>query len=160
MRPLLLLLPVAVGTGLSTGCSKGEASTQDPPVVLAAGEAPAASGVRSAGAAPVGPSAPGAPGTLADAACGAPPGGSCVLRDWMNAHMAPAVIAGDFDALKGALDQTVAFAPDGYPNWRSIARDGADAARTQDLGAVKAACRSCHAQYRDRYRRELGDRPL
>ncbi len=42
----------------------------------------------------------------------------------------------------------------GYPNWISIARDGADAARIEDLDAVKSACRSCHQQYQGRYRRE------
>jgi hypothetical protein len=46
------------------------------------------------------------------------------------------------------------IAPPGYTNWASIARDGADAARAEDLDAVKSACRSCHAQYEDRYRRD------
>jgi hypothetical protein len=51
------------------------------------------------------------------------------------------------------------IAPSGYPNWASIARDGADAARAEDLDAVKSACRSCHAQYGERYRRERSAGP-
>ena len=66
----------------------------------------------------------------------------------------------DFAALDGALQKIVTFAPHGYTNWASIARDGADGARAQDADAVKASCRSCHGQYRDRYKREMRDRPL
>ena len=78
----------------------------------------------------------------------------------MKTHTAPAIVAADFEALQAALDEAATFAPAGYPNWASIARDGADAARMQDLEAVKAACRSCHAQYKERYRRDLHDRLL
>ena len=56
--------------------------------------------------------------------------------------------------LVSMLEALAEVAPAGYPNWSSIARDGADAARVEDLDAVKSACRSCHAQYEDRYRRE------
>jgi hypothetical protein len=82
----------------------------------------------------------------------------------MKANTSPAMSAQDFDALATALDKIVGFAPGsgggGYPNWASIARDGAAAARAQSLDGVKASCRSCHSQYRDKYKREMRDRPL
>jgi hypothetical protein len=78
----------------------------------------------------------------------------------MKANMTPAVTANDFEALGVALAKVSKLAPAGYPNWASIAKDGADAARVQDLGAVKAACRSCHNQYKDKYKREMRDRDI
>jgi cytochrome c556 len=78
----------------------------------------------------------------------------------MRGNTAPAILSGDFDDLTAALDRLAGMAPSGYPNWASIARDGANAARAQSIEAVRAACRSCHAQYRDRYRHELRSRPL
>jgi len=78
----------------------------------------------------------------------------------MKANTAPAILAADFDALDAALEKLATFAPPGYPNWVSIAKDGADAARVQNLDAVKAACRGCHNQYKARYKQENRDRPL
>ncbi len=78
----------------------------------------------------------------------------------MKANTAPAMSAEDFAALTKALDKVSTFAPPGYANWASIARDGADAARVQDLDAVKAACRGCHRQYRDTYKQEMRSRPI
>jgi hypothetical protein len=163
MRPARLwVLSLAVGIGGSPGCSKGEPAAEDPPsgapppsLSAAFEEAPAL--VSSRGASSMSPASV-TPGS--DAACGLRPGDTCTLREWMKANMAPAIVGGDFDALRAALDELETFAPTGYPNWVSIARDGSEAARVQDLGAVKASCRSCHAQYRDRYRRELRDRRL
>lgn len=78
----------------------------------------------------------------------------------MRAHATPAMEAKDFDGLAIVLEKIAAFAPPAYPFWSSIARDGADAARMQDIEAVRAACRGCHSQYRDRYKRELRERPI
>jgi hypothetical protein len=79
----------------------------------------------------------------------------------MKANTSPAMAASDFDGLQTALTKISTFAPGpGYPNWGSIARDGADAARVQNLDAVKAACRSCHNQYKTKYKHEMRDRPL
>ncbi len=80
----------------------------------------------------------------------------------MKANTSAAINAKDFGALAAALEKTAGFAPPGpgYANWASIARDGADAAHMQSLDAVKASCRSCHTQYRDRYKREMRDRPI
>jgi hypothetical protein len=78
----------------------------------------------------------------------------------MKANTAPALSAQDFDALAIAFDKIAGFAPPAYAHWRSIAKDGADAARVEQVDAVKAACRGCHNQYKDRYKKELRDRPI
>jgi hypothetical protein len=93
-------------------------------------------------------------------ACGDKPAPPCPLAAWMKANASSAITSPNFDALAEVLDKIVAFAPDGYPNWASISRDGADAARAQSLDAVKASCRSCHNQYRGRYKAEMRARPL
>ncbi|MDP9149210.1 MAG: hypothetical protein M3O36_04610 [Myxococcota bacterium] len=74
--------------------------------------------------------------------------------------MSPPMAAEDFAALAAALDKVVSSAPPGYPNWASIARDGASGARAQNLDAVKGACRGCHNQYKARYKKEIRDRPI
>jgi hypothetical protein len=102
-------------------------------------------------------------GADADAApaCGDKPLPPCPLNAWMKANASPASVAEDFDGLAAAFDKIVGFAPAGsYPNWTSIAHDGADAARAQSLDGAKAACRGCHSQYKDKYKREMRDRPI
>jgi hypothetical protein len=78
----------------------------------------------------------------------------------MKANTSPAMSAQDFPALATALEKIVSFAPAGYTNWVSISRDGADAARAQTLDGVKASCRGCHNQYKDKYRKEMRDRAI
>jgi hypothetical protein len=68
--------------------------------------------------------------------------------------------ARDFGAMAVALDKVAGLSPSSYANWGSIARDGASAARVENLDAVKAACRGCHGQYRDRYKKEMRDQKL
>ena len=94
------------------------------------------------------------------AACGDKPLPPCPLGAWMKANATPAITGQNFEALASVLDKTAAFAPKDYPNWASIAQDGADAARAQNLDAVKASCRSCHNQYRWHYKTEMRGRPL
>jgi hypothetical protein len=78
----------------------------------------------------------------------------------MKANTSAAMSAQDFDALAVALDKVAGFAPPGYGNWASISRDGAAAARGQSLDGVKASCRGCHNQYKDKYKKEMRDRPI
>ncbi|MGA2449165.1 MAG: hypothetical protein ABTD50_10845 [Polyangiaceae bacterium] len=88
---------------------------------------------------------------LAAAATGSADVRSVPRCSLVTSDRAPGLVS-SFEALAGV-------APAGYPNWVSIAQDGAEAARVQDLDAVKAACRSCHAQYEERYRRERATGP-
>jgi hypothetical protein len=78
----------------------------------------------------------------------------------MKKNTNPAMMAKDFPALVTALDTIATFAPPGYGNWASIAKDGANAARAADENGVKAACRSCHEQYKAKYRAELRTRAV
>ena len=78
----------------------------------------------------------------------------------MKQNTAAASISGDLPALAAAFDKIATMAPPGYPNWVSIAKDGAAAARAGSLDAAKAACTGCHLQYRVKYRNELRMRPV
>jgi hypothetical protein len=85
----------------------------------------------------------------------------CPLRGWMREHSAPAMSAKNFALLAAVFDRIAALAPDGgYPYWAWIAKDGEDAAHVEDLDATRAACRGCHTQYRDKYKREMRARSL
>lgn len=92
--------------------------------------------------------------------CGKKPLPNCPLQGWMKENTNPAIAAKDFPALATALDKVATFAPAGYTNWASIAKDGAKAARASDLTATKAACRTCHDQYKDKYKKELRTRKI
>jgi hypothetical protein len=92
--------------------------------------------------------------------CGDKPMPPCPLYAWMKANTSAAMSAQDFGALAVALDKVVGFAPAGYTNWASISKDGANAARAESLDGVKASCRGCHNQYKDRYKKEMRDRPI
>ncbi|HVH43239.1 MAG TPA: hypothetical protein VM925_12880 [Labilithrix sp.] len=92
--------------------------------------------------------------------CGAKPLPDCPLQAWMKANANPPVMTKDLPGLASALDKIVGFAPPGYTNWASIAKDGAAAARAGDLDAAKASCRTCHDQYKQKYKAEIRARKL
>jgi hypothetical protein len=95
--------------------------------------------------------------------CEAPGGNEsdCPLRAWMRDNAAKAILAKDFGALEQAFTSIAAMAPaEGFPNWASIAKDGAAATHVLHLDAVKATCRSCHQQYREKYKKERRATPL
>jgi hypothetical protein len=54
----------------------------------------------------------------------------------------------------------IKYAPAGYTNWVSISKDAATAARAGNINAAKAACRTCHDQYKKRYQSEIRDRKI
>jgi hypothetical protein len=165
-RSLLAILAILGVIASAGGCSKDEppAPVAPPPPSAAVSAAPS---VVASAAPPVEAAAPVAsavPSTSSSAkgapTCGDKPLPPCPLQGWMKANTSPAMTAQDFGALATALDKIVTFAPAGYTNWISISRDGADAARAQTLDGVKASCRGCHNQYKDRYRKEMRDRPI
>jgi len=127
----------------------------------AGGDSPADLGAPSAVHLDVPPraSASAARAPAAPITCKDPP---CPLFDWMATHMEPALEAGDLAALEAQFAELPAMAPPprDYPNWVSIARDGASAAQAGEGDAARAACRSCHEQYVDRYARELRKRRI
>ncbi len=124
-----------------------------------------ADSIPDAGSAPVSaPASISAPASAspADSDSGSDAGAPRPLQAWMKKNMTPAMNAQDFDALGAGLDAIATFAPKepGYPNWTSIAKDGKNAAKGADLGAVRAACRGCHEQYKAKYKAELRARPI
>lgn len=112
---------------------------------------------RASGAAKGGAHADGASGAAASApaACGEKGQPACPLQGWMKSTMGPAVSGGDTAAVAKALEYVAAHAPPGMPNWASIARDGAAKAKAGDLAGAKASCKSCHDQYKSRYKAEM-----
>jgi hypothetical protein len=100
--------------------------------------------------------------------CGADGLPDCPLQAWMKRYANTMIGFGDISAIAEVFDRMAALAPDDfrvdgrptYPNWVSIARDGANAARAGDINAAKAACRGCHSQYLPLYHRELRARAL
>ncbi len=78
----------------------------------------------------------------------------------MQANANPATASGDAAEIAKVLDQIAAFGPPPYPNWASISKDGARAARAGDVPAAKAACRGCHDQYKAKYKAEMRDRKI
>jgi hypothetical protein len=102
--------------------------------------------------------APAASGAAAE--CGTKPQPDCPLQAWMKANANPPMLANDLPGLATALDKIAGLAPAGYTNWASIAKDGAKAARAGDMTATKASCRTCHDQYKDKYKKEMRARKI
>jgi hypothetical protein len=126
----------------------------------ASSDAAAPSSATAPSAAPPSPAA----ARTADAggACGEKGQPDCPLQEWMKRVVNRPFLAKDAPAVADAFDKMVPLAPPGagYPNWVSISKDGAKAARAGDLDAAKAACRGCHEQYKRKYKTELRLRPL
>jgi hypothetical protein len=150
--------PNGSATSLPTGAAPGgepdagfgnAASTSVAPVVDAGPGKRADAGLSTAAPAPL-------------TACGDAPLPPCPLYAWMKANAGPAAGHADADpaTLATVLDRIAAFAPPGFPNWVSIAKDGAAAARAGQGDAAKASCRGCHTQYKARYKTEMRGRPL
>jgi hypothetical protein len=99
-------------------------------------------------------------GSAAAAECGTKPQPDCPLQAWMKANANPPMLANDLPGLATALDKIAGLAPPGYTNWASIAKDGAKAARASDMTATKASCRTCHDQYKDKYKKEMRARKI
>jgi hypothetical protein len=78
----------------------------------------------------------------------------------MKANVNPPMASGDTAGLGAALEKIAGFAPPGYTNWASISKDGAKAASGGDMAGAKASCRTCHDQYREKYRSEMRGRKI
>jgi hypothetical protein len=80
----------------------------------------------------------------------------------MQNNAAPAMRAGNLETLAQVLDRISTFAPPSpaYPNWISIAKDGAASARAASMEGVKASCRGCHDQYKNLYKAQMRARSL
>ncbi len=126
----------------------------------AAAPAPTDASAPKASAAASGSAAPAPSGSAKVFTCGKKPLPDCPLQGWMKANVNPAMAASDTPKLGEALEKIAKLGPPGYPNWVSISMDGAKAARSGNLDGAKASCRTCHDQYKAKYRNELRDRKL
>jgi hypothetical protein len=105
---------------------------------------------------------------LADAGrfCGAKDLPDCPLQLWMKENASTMLGFGEITTLAEVFDRIALLAPPqmspkyDYPNWDSIAKDGASAARLGNLTAAKAACRGCHSQYQRTYHATFRGLPL
>ena len=134
------------GTSPTGGADATAPTTATATATASAGTKPTASATASAASGP--------------AECGTKPLPDCPLQAWMKANTNTAVASGDLPALATALDKSATFAPPGYTNWVSIAKDGAKAAKGGDLAAAKASCRTCHDQYKTKYKAEMRARKI
>jgi len=176
---------VALGLAFAMGCSKSEpggaaapasasapaTASAAPPATAAASAAPAdsateaptkeAAAAGSAGGktqpASAAGSAAAGPKTFA---CGDKGKPACPTQAWMKANMAVAAASADGPALAKGLDYIAAHAPAGMGNWSGIAKGGAAKAKAGDIDGAKASCKSCHDQYKAKYKAEVRDRPF
>ncbi len=92
--------------------------------------------------------------------CGSPPLPECPLFSWMKTHAKPAMNKEDALLLSEAFEKMATFAPQGFPNWASISKDGERAAKSGSMDGARAACRECHDQYKKKYKTEVRGRAL
>lgn len=145
----------ATASATASAAETATASVSAAPTASAPTTKAAGSGTAAASA-----SAPAASGSAAAAECGTKPLPDCPLQAWMKANTNTAVTTNDLPALATALDKTASFAPAGYTNWATISKDGAKAARAGDMTAAKASCRTCHDQYKQKYKTEMRARKI
>ena len=101
------------------------------------------------------------PASADDATCGSKEN-PCPLQKWMRQNMAPANSSGDMAALATDFDRVAKLSPDpkwngsdAKANWDAIAKGGQAAAKANDAAAVKAACKSCHDAFKDKYKAQF-----
>ncbi len=168
----IVTYPSGTATSLPTGAPPGGDVDAAFGAAASAAEAPEVdSGLLAAPGAPGdaghslahrGDASAAAAAAAASVACGDAPLPPCPLFAWMKANAGPAAGHADADpaTLANVLDTIAAFAPPGYPNWVSISKDGAAAARAGQGDAAKASCRGCHTQYKAKYKAEIRSRSL
>ena len=107
-----------------------------------------------------------APAASADDVCGSKEN-PCPLQKWMRQNMASANASGDMGALVADFDKVSKIAPDpkwngpdAKANWDAIAKAGQAAAKASDPAAVKAACKTCHDAFKDKYKAQFRTRPV
>ncbi|HQY62266.1 MAG: hypothetical protein IPF92_03590 [Myxococcales bacterium] len=84
----------------------------------------------------------------------------CPLQIWMRRNIAPAVTAGDTEALARAMDKLATFSPDSSWEWASMAKASAAAARRGDMDEARKACRGCHTTMKPLWRQKYRLRPV
>jgi hypothetical protein len=75
----------------------------------------------------------------------------------MEDHLQSALDKKDAPALAKGLTRAASFVPDpswniGAQGWGALANAGADAAKSGDIAATQATCKSCHKAWRSKYK--------
>lgn len=73
--------------------------------------------------------------------------------------MAPALAANDAAALAVALDRMAGFSPTPGPEWKTMSKVAAEAAREGDVAAARKSCQGCHNAFKAQYKEKLRTRP-
>lgn len=105
-------------------------------------------------------SANGVSNTTGAGVCGDKNLPDCPLQNWMKATLKSYLSANDTTRLTKSLEQLAEKAPPGFDGWKDSALAAAKAARAEDWPTVKAECKHCHDQHRNRFRAERRTTPL
>jgi cytochrome c553 len=78
------------------------------------------------------------------------------LGKWMKPNVGAALAGQDFGTLQKSLDLVASKPPSGdYPKWAEYSKAGSAAAAKGDVKAIKAACKQCHDDYKEKYKKEF-----
>lgn len=121
--------------------------------------------VAPAPVAPVAPAPVAAAPSGAAAACGEKGQPRCPLQAWMEDHLQSVLDKKDAPALAKGLTRAASFVPDpswntGAQGWGALANAGADAAKSGDIAATQATCKSCHKAWRSKYKQMFRTRAI
>jgi hypothetical protein len=84
----------------------------------------------------------------------------CPLQKWMRGNMGTPLASGDLGALGTAFDHVAGLSPDpSWAAWGQAASAGSTAAKNKDMAGVKAACKTCHDSFKDKYKAQFRTRP-
>jgi cytochrome c553 len=84
----------------------------------------------------------------------------CPLQKWMRGNMGTPLASGDMGSLGAAFDHVATLSPDpSWAVWAQAASAGSTAAKNKDSAGVKAACKTCHDAFKDKYKAQFLTRP-
>jgi hypothetical protein len=79
------------------------------------------------------------------------------MQKFMRGQMTAASTA---EALAAAFTRVAGMSPSGGWAWASIAKKGAELAKSGDVVGAKAQCKACHDEHRDAYKKQYRARKL
>lgn len=81
------------------------------------------------------------------------------LGKWMKPNIGTPLAGQDFPTLQKNLEFVATKTPSAdYPKWAEYSKAGAAAAAKQDVKAIKATCKQCHDEYKEKYKKEFADK--
>jgi hypothetical protein len=82
----------------------------------------------------------------------------CPLQGWMKDNASKPGSPAEFEAF---FKKVAGFAPGaGFEKWATIANEGAAKAKGGDVEGAKAACKTCHTEYKAKYKSDIRDKPV